>query len=167
MKNLVIICLICLPLFTQAQNFEVNLEARKEIKKIEFLVGEWEGSGWMMNQSGQKLTFEQTEKVSLKLNDTALLIEGQGTSDGNIVHNALAIVTMAEGNGQYKFNSFLQSNQQGTYKAELIDNVFYWYPVENVRYVITLNDNGQWYEIGEANSGGTWFKFFEMTLNKK
>lgn len=165
MKNLLAICLICLPLFTQAQNFETNIEAQQEIRKIEFLVGQWKGNGWMMNQSGQKMTFDQTEKVSLKLNDTALLIEGQGTSNGKIIHNALAIVTMEDSKGNYKFNSFLQSNQQGTYKAELIDHVFYWYPAENVRYVITLNDNGQWHEIGEANSGGTWYQFFEMTLD--
>ncbi|MEB2774866.1 hypothetical protein SYJ56_06080 [Algoriphagus sp. D3-2-R+10] len=167
MKNLVIIYLICMPLFTKAQNFETNIEAQKEIQKIEFLVGEWEGSGWMMNQSREKMTFEQTEKVSFKINDTALLIEGQGVSDGKIIHSALAVLTMVDSSGKYKFTSFLQSNQQGTFKAELIDDVLYWYPAENVRYVITINDQGQWHEIGEANSGGTWYQFFEMTLNKK
>ncbi|MEB2786044.1 hypothetical protein [Algoriphagus persicinus] len=167
MNPLHIICLICLPLFTKAQNFDTNIEAQKAVLKVEFLVGEWEGSGWMMNQSREKMTFEHTEKVSLKLNGTALLIEGQGLSEGRIVHNALAIVTMASSGGKYNFNSFLQSNQQGKFKAELIDDVLYWYPAENVRYVLTVNVQGQWNEIGEANSGGTWYQFFEMTLNKK
>ncbi len=166
MKKLIIVWMICLPIMANAQNFEVNKEAQQELKKIEFLVGEWSGSGWMMNQSREKMVFDQTESVNLKLNGTALLIEGKGSSEGKVVHNALAIITMAEGIAKYDFNSFLQSNQHGTFKAELIDQVFYWYPVENVRYVITINEKGQWHEIGEANSGGTWYQFFEMTLDK-
>lgn len=167
MKNLILIWMFCLPLLANGQNYEVSREAQQEIKNLEFLVGEWSGSGWMMNQSREKMTFDQTESVQLKLNGTGLLIEGVGRSEEEIVHNALAIVTMDEGENIFKFTSFLQSNQQGSYKAELIDDVFYWYPVENVRYVITINEKGQWHEIGEANSGGNWYQFFEMTLDKK
>lgn len=166
MKNLILFTMIILPLLASGQNYELNKEAQEELKNLAFLEGEWHGTGWMMNQSGEKMDFEQTEKVSFKLDGTALLIEGQGTSNGKNVHNAMAIVTMAEGSGKFEFHSFLQSNQHGTFKAELIDHVLYWYPVDNVRYVIQINENGQWHEIGEANSGGTWYQFFEMTLTK-
>ncbi|UZD21512.1 hypothetical protein PBT90_18520 [Algoriphagus halophytocola] len=167
MKNLIVLILSLLPFFAIGQNYELNKEAQGELKNLSFLEGEWQGAGWMMNQSREKMEFEQTEIVSFKLDGTALLIEGQGTSNGKTVHNAMAIVTMAEGSGKFEFHSFLQSNQHGTYQAELVDQVLYWYPVENVRYVIQLNDQGQWHEIGEVNSGGNWYQFFEMTLNKK
>ncbi|MBN3581507.1 hypothetical protein JYB64_03850 [Algoriphagus aestuarii] len=167
MKKMILAWVFCLPLLVQAQNYELNLESRKEIKKLEFLIGQWSGSGWMVNQNREKMTFEQKETVQLKINGTALLIEGEGTSEGEMIHNALAIITMSEGSGEYQFDSFLQSNQQGSFKAELIEDVLYWYPAENVRYVIRLNEKGQWFEIGEAKVGENWFQFFEMTLDKK
>ncbi|MCE7055045.1 hypothetical protein LZF95_10200 [Algoriphagus sp. AGSA1] len=166
MKNLLLIVLICLPLVASSQNFELNKEAKQELKKLEFLIGEWKGKGWMMNQSREKMSFDQTEKVTLKLGGTALLIEGQGEANGQNVHNALAIVKMGKENGKYDFHSYLQSNQHGTYESELVGEVFYWYPTNNVRYVIKINEKGQWYEIGEANAGGTWYQFMEMTLDK-
>ena len=43
---------------------------------------------------------------------------------------------------------------------------FYWFPNEQVRYIITLNEKGQWFEIGEYNMGDRWIQFFEMTLDK-
>jgi hypothetical protein len=30
-----------------------------------------------------------------------------------------------------------------------------------------MNDQGQWFEVGEMNREGTWYQFFEMTLNKE
>ncbi|MGX7835845.1 hypothetical protein ACWKSR_11905, partial [Campylobacter fetus subsp. venerealis] len=72
----------------------------------------------MMNQSREKMPFDQTEKVTLKVGGTAMLIEGQGDANGQNVHNALAIVRMGDETGKYDFHSYLQSNQQGAYKAE-------------------------------------------------
>ncbi len=166
MKNIIFMWMLCLPMMVNAQNYELNLEARKEVKKLDFLLGEWSGSGWMLNQSREKMTFEQKETVQMKINGTGLLIEGVGTSGGEIIHNALAIITKADGEGKYKFDSFLQSNQHGTFMAELKGDVLYWYPTENVRYVIRINEKGQWFEIGEANVGDNWYQFFEMTLDK-
>ncbi|WP_439488963.1 hypothetical protein [Algoriphagus sp.] len=166
MKNLLLIFLISLPLVASSQNFELNKEAQQELKKLEFLLGEWRGNGWMMNQSREKMPFDQTEKVTLKVGGTAILIEGQGEANGQNVHNALAIIRMGDEIGKYDFHSYLQSNQHGTYKSELIGDTFYWYPADNVRYVIKINEKGQWHEIGEANAGGTWYQFLEMTLDK-
>jgi hypothetical protein len=36
-----------------------------------------------------------------------------------------------------------------------------------MRYTITLNDRGQWFEIGEISCDGKeWSKVFEMTLER-
>lgn len=35
-----------------------------------------------------------------------------------------------------------------------------------MRYIIGLNDKGQWYETGEFKKDDEWNHFFEMTLNK-
>jgi hypothetical protein len=36
-----------------------------------------------------------------------------------------------------------------------------------MRYIIFLNEKGQWYEKGEMKRDAGWFQFMEMTLNKK
>jgi hypothetical protein len=150
-----------------AQNLETDKEAQKAISQLEFIVGDWAGTGWMMGRDGQKHTFDQTEKIKFKLDSTAVLIEGLGKSYGEIIHNALAIVTYNKAEENFTFRSYLSNGRGGDFKAELMDRQFYWYPNENMRYIIYLNDKGQWYETGEMKRGNEWFQFFEMTLDKQ
>lgn len=121
----------------------------------------------MMMQDGKKYTFDQTEKVQFKLDETALLIEGNGTSAGRNIHNALAIVNWDKNTNQYKFRSWLATGMSGEFKAEVKDGKFYWYPMDNMQYIIWLNEKGQWYEIGEIRRNNEWYRFFEMTLDKE
>lgn len=169
MKTLLKITIITLlvPTMALAQIVETDAAAQAEIKKLSFLVGNWQGSGWMMGQDGSRHSFEQTENVGLKLDGTALLIEGQGRAEGRVVHNALAIITFNSNDSNYSFFSYLANGRKGDFKGELIDGTFYWYLNEGMRYVITINQQGEWFEKGEMNRGGNWFEFFEMTLRKK
>jgi len=148
------------------QSYDLNPEAQEKIETLSFLVGSWKGSGWMITPDQQRHTFEQSEKVEMRLSGTHLMIEGKGISNGKVIHNALAIISPKEEGGQFSFTSFLQSGSNGTFKAELKERVLYWYPTEQVRYVIQINEFGQWHEIGEYNMGTDWFQFFEMTLEK-
>lgn len=149
------------------QNVETDPKSKSAIKELGFMVGNWEGKGWMIGADRNRHEFNQTEQIQFKIDSTALLIEGQGIANNIVVHNALAIVTFAGEENHYDFNSFLQNGRKGAFKAEIKDQVFYWYPSESMRYIIQINEAGQWYEIGEINTGDSWFKFFEMTLDKK
>jgi hypothetical protein len=146
-----------------SQSFETDSISKSKISDLGFMVGNWKGTGWMMGQGG-KSEFKQTEKIQFKLDSTLILIEGMGKANGIIVHNALAILTYNKKDKNYSFRSYLQNGQNGEFKAELIDNKLFWYPNENVRYTIWLNDNGQWYEKGEFKREENWNQFFEMTL---
>ncbi len=68
---------------------------------------------------------------------------------------------------QYNFQSYMTDGRNGSFKTELIKNKLYWYPVDNFRYIIYINDEGQWYETGEMNRNDQWFQFFEMALDKE
>lgn len=149
-----------------SQTFETDSLSKSKISELAFMVGNWKGTGWMMGQGG-KSEFEQTEKIQFKLDSTAILIEGIGKANGKIVHNALAILTYNKTDNNYSFRSYLQNGQNAEFKAELIDKKLYWYPNENVRYIIWLNEKGQWYEKGEYKREDKWFQFFEMTLDKE
>jgi len=119
-----------------------------------------------MGRDGQKAEFVQTEKIHFKLDSTAILIEGLGKKGDEVIHNAMAIVSYNKEDNNYFFQSYLQNGRKGEFKGEIIDGKFYWYPGETMRYIIELNDKGQWFEIGETKHGDKWFQFFEMTLDR-
>jgi hypothetical protein len=120
-----------------------------------------------MGKDGKKYLFQQTENIQFKIDSVAILIEGLGKSNGLITHNALAIISYIKQDSIYNFHSYTSTGRGGSFKAELIDKKFYWYPNKNMRYVIWLNDKSQWYETGEFKRNNEWIQFFEMTLNKK
>lgn len=137
-----------------------------EMKKLERLAGNWEGSGWMMTADRQKHNFNQSEQIQFKLNGTILQVEGKGVSNGEIIHQAFAIFNYDQEKGHYIFRSYLKDGKYGDYKAEFIEDRIFWYPTDFIRYIIEINEEGKWVEIGEINKADNWYKFFEMTLSK-
>lgn len=164
--HLLIYCLIGVVSATSGQNYELNPKAQEAMKSLTFLEGNWEGNGWMISQDQKRYEFQQTEEVKYQLSGTHLMIIGKGVSEGKVIHHALAMISPKSAEGKFDFSSYLQSGQKGSFSAEWKEGKFYWYPSEQVRYVIQINDSGQWYEIGEYNMGERWIQFFEMTLDK-
>lgn len=148
-------------------------EAHKEaLSKLDFMAGEWEGSGWMFTQAGKKETFEQTENIQWKLEGAVLMIEGQGKNEGKVVHDALAIISYDPRKEAYGFRSYLANGMSGDYAAKILaENTLEWTieaPGRIITYIITINEKGQWYEKGMMKMGERpAFQFFEMTLDKK
>lgn len=163
-------CVLCLfVLFTfasTAQNNQDNTVQKAEMAKISFLEGEWKGSGWIMRQDRKKHFFEQSEKVISTLDGTAIFIEGVGTQEYDTVHHALAIINYDLEKQEYNFRSYLKDGKAGDSKMELLDGKLYWYPTDFIRYIISINENNEWIEIGEINKMDNWYKFFEMKLVK-
>ncbi len=150
-----------------AQSTETDSISKANISQLEFMVGNWKGSGWMMGRDGQKSTFDQTELIQFKLDSTMVLIEGKGTAQGKVIHNALALLTYNKAEDKIAFRSYMQNGQSGDFPAELIDGKLYWYPNPNVRYIIWTTEKDQWYETGEFKRGENWTQFFEMILDRE
>jgi hypothetical protein len=151
---------------TFSQSYKTDSLAKSEVSKLAFITGKWKGQGWMMGADRQKSEFDQSEDIQFKLDSTTILIEGLGKKNGSIIHNAMAIVSYNKKDTCYTFQSYLQNGRKGEFKGELINGKFYWYPNQNMRYIIELNEKGQWYEIGEFRRGEEWYQFFEMTLDR-
>ena len=163
-------CAFCFFIFLNlavfAQENQDNSDQKSEMKKISFIEGNWKGSGWIMRQDRKKHYFEQSENVRLTLDGTAILIEGIGKQEDDTVHHALAIINYDIEKQAYNFRSYLQDGKSGDYKMELIGEKLYWYPTSFLRYIISLNENNEWVEIGEINKQDNWYTFFEMKLTK-
>jgi hypothetical protein len=147
------------------------------MKKLEFLVGRWQGESWLEFAPGQRRTSRGTETVQSKLGGLLLTIEGvhrrraDGRGEGAVVHNAFAVVSYDDKAKRYRFQAFTAQGQYADAEAKVGDRRLEWglrVPgFGEVRYAITLNDKGQWSETGEVSRDGkAWRQFFGMTLDR-
>lgn len=164
----------------RAQQGSPSQATKDAIQKLAFMVGEWEGEGWIQRGPGPRQEFHGRETVRLTLGGAALLIEGVHEAKGDapdakpvVVHNALGVMTTAgDGKDGYRFNTWLADGRSGQHRAEWRDGKLYW-TMENpragtIRYTIWLDEKGRWAEIGEVSRDGkNWMQFFAMTLTKK
>lgn len=146
------------------------------MKKLEFMVGEWEGKSVVMGPDGKKLMAEGTETVQSKQGGSLLLIEGifkaqiPGNAQPVTVHNALAMVHFDAKTNSYRMHSF----RGGDYRpadVKLSNKQFQWGFTDKgtqIRFTMNLTDKGEWHEVGEfSRDGQRWQKFMDMTLKRK
>ena len=150
---------------------------RSAMKKLNFLVGEWKGEGWMEFVPDQRRTFKGTEIVQTKLDGLLLTIEGLhrgqlgGKGEEVVVHNAFALVSYDDKAKRYRFQGFTARGNHEDTEGKVTEGQLVWGmkipQFGDVRYTIKLDDKGRWFEIGEVSQDGkAWRKFFEMTLER-
>jgi len=105
-KSLLILLTLCSTLLL-GQDFKTDSISKLELSKLEFLIGEWEGEGWIMGRDKQKHAFQQTENIQFKIDGVAILIEGLGKSNGQITNNSLAIISYNKKDRNYTFQSIV------------------------------------------------------------
>jgi hypothetical protein len=158
-----------------------NISAQKSaMASLSWMVGDWEGQGWTLSPTGERLTFRQTEAVETRLDGALLLIEGRGYAPAaepgapeRLMFNAFAVVSFNDATRAYTFRSYAMG-YANSFEAEVRDDgAFVWRiappGAPRMRYIITQPSLGVWCEIGErsTDNGETWTQFFEMRLTKK
>ena len=146
---------------------------QKEMKKLDWLVGHWKGSGSIQMGPQGRHEFTQSETIEAKLDGLVMVIEGLGKAkeDGSTVHEALAFISYDHRAKTFRWHAFTPEGQIDT-EAKVGTDTLEWslqIPQRGrMRYTITRNDKGEWVEIGEmSQEDQTWRKFFEMTLRKE
>jgi len=165
--RLALVFLIALPVF-----------AADELKKLDFLAGDWKGEAQVLSGPGKGEHAVQVETVRWKLGGKALLVEGVGRKKldggeaGEIVHDALGVVWYDEAEKRLRFDAWTAA--RGHVDAWFTagdDNSAQWGfdapGAGKIRFTIKLTDQGEWHEIGEFSpDGNRWFKTIEMKLAK-
>lgn len=155
-----------------AQDFGADAQ-RAEMKKLDMMVGRWEGTGWMQRGPTRE-TFRGSENIQRKLDGLALLVEGKFFDSAKgaperVVHETLAVLNFDPKEKGYKFRTYLATGSSGNHDATLIDGGWQWgfqMAAGHVRFTIKFTAD-TWHEIGEFSTDGkTWMKNFEMTLKK-
>ena len=95
---------------------------RRAMERLEFLVGEWEGDGWILDRTG-RIEIRQSEVVRYELDGTILLVEGtarerSGDEIGAVMFNAFAVISWSEGAG-YAMRSYLWNGREGSRELEV------------------------------------------------
>ena len=144
-------------------------QQRTEVRKLESMVGQWKGSGWMQ-QGPNRQSFTGTETVQKKLDGLALLIEGKfANAEGKVIHETLAVLGSNQKDSKYSFRTYLATGLSGEYDFRLVEGGYEWgfqTQAGTIRYTIKT-DNDVWFEVGEfSRDGQNWMKFFEMKLDK-
>ncbi len=151
--------------------------AHTRMRAVDFLVGTWEGTGWMRMGPGEPERFRSHERVERRLDGLALIIEGRHESltdgrEGEVVHHALAMLTWNPNADAFDFRSMTNRGLGGNYAGEVEDGAFVWRMEapdnRRIRYTIRLDDEGRWTETGERSPPGSdaWHEFFGMTLRR-
>ena len=156
----------------------VPLYAADEMRKLDFLVGDWKGEASVLGGPGKGERAIQVETVRSKQGGKLLVVEGLGKrkledgSAGDVVHDAFGVVSFDEKTKKYRFDAWTAARGYVQAWFEAGDNRAQWgYDLPEgagkIRFTIALNDKGEWYEFGEySRDGNQWFKSMEMTLAK-
>jgi hypothetical protein len=172
MKRIIVslLMLLALPFTLAAQN--PAAAQREEMKKLNFMVGEWKGEGWIITPGGKRHEFIQTENIRYKLDGLALLVEGTGRRkpSNTVTFEAIGVIFYDERAKQFRMHSGTTEGHSGVSDMKLIEGGLQWSPQATggrLRYTIKLTEKGEWHEVGEySQDGNTWQKFHEMTLQK-
>lgn len=153
-----------------------NLQERSgQMQALAFLQGTWEGEGWIMGKE-ERILLASTELVQSKLDGNALLVEGihreklSSGEEGAVLFEALALVTYDGEAEKYLWRSATSEGRGGNFEAKIADEeTLHWGREGSFRYIIKIDEEGRWHEIGEntRDGGKTWQQFFEMTLEKQ
>jgi hypothetical protein len=146
-----------------------------QINRLDWLLGEWAGAGWIEFRPGERQTFSQIELVHKKAGGTVLLIEGIGkskTASNLTVLEAITLVSYEPARQRFRWYSHTDRGYLTDIEPKVGNQTLQWSvdapEVGTMRYTIGLNEKGQWSEIGEmSKDGNTWRQFFQMTLSRQ
>jgi hypothetical protein len=162
MKRLILTLVLAVPAF-----------AGEEMRKLEFLIGDWAGEASVRMGPGEPQHVTQTETIQWKAAGEAMLIEGLGKdASGKVVHNAVALIHWDPELEAYRMNTVVAGRGAGSAVLEVTGarNAVWRLegPWGQQRYTIEVNDAGEWIESGEfSRDGKTWMKTVEMKLKRK
>jgi hypothetical protein len=182
LRCLPILCLIaaifCVNTYGQGGGPD-KAKSAEALKKLEFLVGEWKGTGWTLTPSGKR-TSQVTEVFRYKLGGQIALVEGLGvakdekTGAERPIHQAFGVFSYDHASGKIRFRYYKAENgEEGEVFIEPSDKSITWgFDVKEwgskIKFVQQINSAGKWIETGDfsRDGGKTWMRFMEMELTR-
>ncbi|MDX2245966.1 MAG: hypothetical protein SF052_04260 [Bacteroidia bacterium] len=155
----------------------VHIQAQNEINPLSFMVGKWEGSGWMMTREGKQFT-NITENVMCKLDCAVLSVEGLGTKLDSLtnkqitVHDAFGVIAKDLKSNKWVMRAY---KKEEVIDAEIVfvsEKVIRWeLPIPNnggtMRFTTDFATTDKWKGTGEySRDGKNWMIMMQTELTK-
>jgi hypothetical protein len=147
-----------------------TVAATAEMGKLNFLVGQWRGKGWMIGPKG-RLDFPQTKTVIPLMEGMVVGIEGDSMSDGEVFYRHTLVMLSYDGKAQFRVHAYGGNSSIADGYAFVKDGTLEWgFPLGHMkfRYQIHVNEKGQWIEIGDRSldTDPTWRRWNYLELDK-
>jgi len=161
-------------LMAQAQDEAMSKE--NLLDKLKFIIGEWEGEGWMMTQTGKQFT-KIKETASCKAGCTVLALEGLGTKldtitkEKKIVHDAFGVIYLDSKTNTLAMRAYKDGYVNESEIEFISDKKIRWFmDIPNgskIRFTTDYSTENKWMEVGEfSRDGNNWVQFLAMELTK-
>ncbi|HEV7237860.1 MAG TPA: hypothetical protein VGQ36_01365 [Thermoanaerobaculia bacterium] len=152
--------------------------AADEMRKLDWLVGEWKGEAVVLSGPEKGENALQSERVQSRQGGKILVVEGLGKrkladgTAGDVVHDAFGVIWYDEQAKKYRFHSWTTRTGYVDSWFEVSDDgsVRWGFDISQgkIRFTIKRTEKGDWHEVGEYSPDGTrWFQTLEMKLQKK
>lgn len=165
------------PAAAQLPSAEILTERREAIARLDFLVGEFEGEGWVVGADRVRQTFTHLERAETRIDGLVLTVEGAGSTPsdpaGHPGFRAFGVISWNDEADKYEMQTFAHGRHYAVDAALVSPGVFQWSfkPSDRmtIRYTIDAPQPGQWRELGHISfdNGASWIQFFEMNLTRK
>jgi hypothetical protein len=151
---------------------DLNVQ-RAAMKKLEFLVGKWNGEARLLRGPGEWMDLNQSEEAQYKLDGLILVIEGVGRrkSDGYSLLQAVGVISFDDETASYRIRAFnegrfLESNMKLLDQDKTMNWGFVLGEV-TTKSVLRINERGEWTELAEIKIGSEPpRKLLELTVRR-
>lgn len=164
---------LALPVAAPGQT--LSADAREQMAKLDFLVGEWKGQGWMYHQNGSKAEISQSMKVSREADGSALRvketkrIKAPGFSDAP-AQSRESTVSYDDEAKRYRWRVGSSNRRGNPFEVKLLGpRTFQWVLHTRdgmLRTTIRVSEEGEWHEARESLLSDGWFKSQEAVLKR-
>ena len=147
----------------------------EEMRKLEFLVGDWKGEGWMYRADGSRVELSQSMKVerdsrgpALRVRDTKKY-KAVGLDGYPLSNSETGTLYYDEGTRIYRWRREIE--RKTPFEAKLIEpRTLQWEKQSTgsiARTTIKVTEDGEWHETLEFLLGKDgWFKYQESILKR-
>lgn len=161
----------------QTNDSAIKAPLSEKLQPLAFLFGEWSGDGWT-GSPRQRNAFLAHAEAEARFAGRVIVLQALGTATtakppaAGPIYETMAMVSWDAQAESYRMLVFRTDGAQVEAKAEVTDKKLVWVikpdGTRQIRHTITLNDKGQWHEIGELSRDGgeNFLPYFELTLNK-
>ncbi len=143
---------------------------QQKMQALKWVSGKWQGTVSILGGDGAKQEYQQTVEFTPKLKKSVFQFAEVASRGQDTIFQNIGMLSYDALKSKYTILAYTNGGIQIEADVEVLDKKMIWrVPVAGnlIRYTITLNEKGQWHQVGEGSgdAGQNWTLFFESKLS--